>query len=309
MQTVYPGYPSRFSYKWSFRPTSLLWWLWLKFPQSLRARAYRVLIRWFQLGEKAHVSRLRFGIYAKTSHSPDEALAIEFVRAHTSIPVPQVLDVIPYSPKDESFPDSALLSALGPSYSWLTLMTALPGQPLFEDGVGIRLVDATEEQRAVVGNVLSDWISQLRNIPPSHPQRVCGFSGGSFKSHRISGRRVGPFDNPAEFHAQSFCTVVDPAADERVERLVAERPHKKYRICLTHGDLLLHNILADDNYRPIGLVDWECAAWMPEYWETASSFRSWFSRMFIWKDIVLDSFPKYEDDLLLEYHIQNTYDP
>ncbi|KAJ7811477.1 hypothetical protein B0H14DRAFT_2378319 [Mycena olivaceomarginata] len=35
----------------------------------------------------------------------------------------------------------------------------------------------------------------------------------------------------------------------------------------SHGDLLLHNVLAEADLHPAGIVDWERAAWMPEYWE------------------------------------------
>jgi Ser/Thr protein kinase RdoA (MazF antagonist) len=45
------------------------------------------------------------------------------------------------------------------------------------------------------------------------------------------------------------------------------------RICLTHGDLHLGNILviiSSDEPRQVrisGIVDWEQAGWYPEYWE------------------------------------------
>lgn len=46
------------------------------------------------------------------------------------------------------------------------------------------------------------------------------------------------------------------------------------RICLTHGDLHLGNILvvvSQDGDEPkitiSGIVDWEQAGWYPEYWE------------------------------------------
>ncbi|KAJ7806391.1 hypothetical protein B0H14DRAFT_2610457 [Mycena olivaceomarginata] len=43
--------------------------------------------------------------------------------------------------------------------------------------------------------------------------------------------------------------------------------NKSYRIHLVHGDLL-HNAFAEADLRPAGIVDWECVAWMLEYWET-----------------------------------------
>ncbi|KAJ7888922.1 hypothetical protein B0H14DRAFT_2336989, partial [Mycena olivaceomarginata] len=55
--------------------------------------------------------------------------------------------------------------------------------------------------------------------------------------------------------------------------------NKSYRIHLVHGDLLLHNVLAEADIRPAGIVDWEYAAWMLEYWETVSSSRGHYAYM------------------------------
>lgn len=278
---------------------SWLWSGWLCLPQQCRAITYRIFIR--LAGEETispHALRLPFGLYAKFCYQRDEALVTEYVRTRTTIPVPTILDHISvYYRRREC---------------WLTLMTALPGEPLLMAGKGSRLITATDEQVTHIQHVLTDWISQLRGLPPPHLQRVCGFLGGVFKSYRIGYDPVGPFDSPAEFHSQYFCTAYPDypdEADEGVKRLIVERPHKSYKIHLTHGDLLPHNILADDAYRPTGLIDWECAGWMPEYWETASSFRSAHSRAPVWKDIVRESFPKYDDDMSLEWRIQLWYDP
>jgi len=55
-------------------------------------------------------------------------------------------------------------------------------------------------------------------------------------------------------------------------RAIAARVRKKpYRICFTDGDISPSNILVDENYMPVGLIDWGCAAWMPKYWELTSS--------------------------------------
>lgn len=244
------------------------------------------------------VYKLPFGIYAKVVQVPDEALVMDFVRRNTTIPVPTVLDHV--------------FGSWGEYGPWLILMNALPGEPLFQQGQPIRLGTATEQQRLHISHVLSDWIGQLRRIPPPHPQRVSGFLGGPLLSYRIdSNNRVGPFANPAEFHAQEYCTAFPnypPQTDERTRCLIAERPSKQYRICLTHGDILPHNILADKNYVPTGLVDWECAAWMPEYWERAASFRSHFSRLYGWREIVLNGYPEYDDDMTLEQQIQTWFD-
>ncbi|KZT28713.1 hypothetical protein NEOLEDRAFT_1167245 [Neolentinus lepideus HHB14362 ss-1] len=42
-----------------------------------------------------------------------------------------------------------------------------------------------------------------------------------------------------------------------------------HRLVFTHNDVAPRNIMIadDDSGRITGLIDWECAAWLPEYWE------------------------------------------
>ncbi|KAF9512173.1 hypothetical protein BS47DRAFT_1394462 [Hydnum rufescens UP504] len=43
----------------------------------------------------------------------------------------------------------------------------------------------------------------------------------------------------------------------------------RHRLVFTHDDLALRNIMVadDDSGRIAALIDWECAAWLPDYWE------------------------------------------
>jgi aminoglycoside phosphotransferase len=242
--------------------------------------------------------RLPLGIYVKFCRLPDEALVMEYVRTQTTIPVPQVLDHITTAASFE--PDNRL---------FLLVMTALPGAPLFVQGTISRLVHATDEQRCLLETTIADWISQLRALSPLHPHHVSGFMGGPFLSYRIGLHPVGPFANVAQFHAQPFCTVWTKNPDDRIQSLIADRAAREYRIHLTHGDLLPHNIMADGACRATGLIDWECAGWMPEYWELASSTRVPFQRMYAWRNMYPRCFPRYDDDLTLELQIQKYWDP
>ncbi|KAK5112710.1 hypothetical protein LTR62_003808 [Meristemomyces frigidus] len=40
---------------------------------------------------------------------------------------------------------------------------------------------------------------------------------------------------------------------------------RQYRICSTHGDLGVQNILVRDG-KVVAILDWECAGWYAEYW-------------------------------------------
>lgn len=41
---------------------------------------------------------------------------------------------------------------------------------------------------------------------------------------------------------------------------------REYKICFTHGDLGVDNILIK-NGEAAAIIDWECMRWYPEYWE------------------------------------------
>ncbi|KAJ7891630.1 hypothetical protein B0H14DRAFT_2335605, partial [Mycena olivaceomarginata] len=79
--------------------------------------------------------------------------------------------------------------------------------------------------------------------------------------------------------------------------------NKSYRIHLVHGNLL-HNVFAEADLCPAGIVDWECVAWMLEYWETVSSSRGHYAYMWRWKDIWREAFPRYQAEVELDRETQ-----
>ncbi|KAJ7629395.1 hypothetical protein DFH06DRAFT_719388 [Mycena polygramma] len=293
--------PQIFRYQRIASLGSCLWSIWLYVPSSWRGRLYRALLSFLARPITSSNAYRLPGCYVKLCHSLDEALATEYVRMHTSIPVPKVLDVVQLP-----------AGSVHPSRSWLMISTVLPGTPLFIHGSGHRLhhEDASEQQVQRVCEYLRDWIAQLRGLECPFDKRVCGFTGGSIRSFRIGEEAVGPFACIADFHAHDSLTLPpsERAANPDLDRLVSIREtkskSKSYSIHLVHGDLLLHNILADADLRPTGIVDWECAAWMPEYWETVSSSRVHYARMWGWKDILREAFPRYETELELDRAIQ-----
>ena len=277
----------------------------MSFPNAVRARVYYILSNFLGVRFGSDTYRIPLGIYAKALDNPEEALATEFVRRHTTVPVPKVLDVI-----YDTFIGKAFHGK-----SFIMITKEIPGRPLYGVSPKFRIHTATPEQKEIFKNTLFDWLTQLRSIPPPHPHKISGFLGGGLRSYRIeSGIRAGPYKNPAELHRQNFCgaraDVPGMAEDPiRMQRLIDERPNKKYRICLTHGDLQPHNLLVDDAGRPCGLVDWECASWMPEYWEHTYALRMYLLRDEDWSGIWRSMFPEYEDDLDVELRTWLWYDP
>ncbi|KAI5894839.1 uncharacterized protein SCHCODRAFT_02726831 [Schizophyllum commune H4-8] len=99
------------------------------------------------------------------------------------------------------------------------------------------------------------------------------FLGEPFYSYRIVHEElVGPFALQEEFHASIY---------------------------LTHGDISPNNILVDDSYRHVSLVDFGCAAWMPEYWELTYPI---YGRQLYpgWVKAFTHMFPQYKEELAVE---------
>ncbi|ODA79942.1 hypothetical protein RJ55_05539 [Drechmeria coniospora] len=69
-----------------------------------------------------------------------------------------------------------------------------------------------------------------------------------------------------EFLLSSLFDQIPPPLREAFSRGM----RTNHRICLSHGDLALRNILLQEG-RIVGLVDWEDGGWYPEYWSMSSS--------------------------------------
>ena len=229
---------------------------------------------------------LPFGLYVKYGHASEvtisEALVTQYVSLHTNIPVPIILDVLSDSDGD-----------------MYIIMTCLPGREVARMPRNLDEYSALEMDTFVA--TIGVWLGQLRALGPSpYGDTVCGFTGGSFQSFRIDhNRTVGPFASQEEFYRQRYNRLPDEA-DASIRVLGARlRSQKRYRICLTHGDISPNNILVDDHYKPVGLVDWGCAAWMPEYWElTYALYRR--QRYSGWVKAFTQVFPQYQDEVTVE---------
>jgi hypothetical protein len=86
---------------------------------------------------------------------------------------------------------------------------------------------------------------------------------------------------------------------------VHSTPH---RFCLTHNDLSPTNILIDDDHRLTAIIDWECVAWLPEYWEYTRSH--WHRELYIELGLLMDDVVgKWPEELEVEQEFWKYTDP
>ncbi|KAJ5627282.1 hypothetical protein N7528_004709 [Penicillium herquei] len=184
-----------------------------------------------------------------------EPNALKLVEKHATIPAPQLVDFGEYD---------------GKTY---VIMTMIPGQQL--DSV-FHLMSYEERDRLTED--LVDCVAQLRRIPNNTPYRFANTVGGSIYDHRIPDNEpVGPFNDETDFNNYLLsyigCTL-DKALRENGEPISMRQDHVSY---FTHCDFHPSNILMQ-NGRLSGIVDWECAGYMPDYWECIKARRaSWNS--------------------------------
>ena len=201
--------------------------------------------------------RIPAGMYAKIGPERvirlSEGQALRHIHAHTSgIPVPRVIDNFTHK---------------GVTY---LIMTRLPGYPL-NDSDRYFEIDSRVEQ--LLSAQLTSLLAPLRALPPPS-DAICGFDGGPIYDVRVrypDGKPAGPWSSVSEFHEDLLrrtCGLKFPEhVDSEAALDVIKRAHaRQHRVCLTHNDLGPHNLLVDDDWNITGIVDWEAAAWMPEYW-------------------------------------------
>ncbi|RMZ90126.1 hypothetical protein DV736_g2651, partial [Chaetothyriales sp. CBS 134916] len=168
---------------------------------------------------------------AKLDSFPTEAAATEYVRQHTTIPVPKISKV--YSAAD------------GQQH---IVMERLPG--------------------TCATDTVAGW-SQDQKEPPS-PQFIGSVgtaSKGQLIDDRLSVNPCSPFDTIADFHTYlRFGRPLDHWFDMSDVTKVHTQP-ENYMPKFAHSDLYPKNILVSPDGHITGIIDWEYAGWYPDYWE------------------------------------------
>ncbi|KAI0528038.1 kinase-like domain-containing protein [Xylaria bambusicola] len=176
-----------------------------------------------------------------TDH-PNEATVLRFIRANTTIPVPEVF-----------------------SSDWDRItMEYVDGQTLKQAWSVL-----TPDQRSDILDQLRGYIAQLRALKGTKIGRLDGQGAvvpGIFK------RSGGPFATLVEFQEW----LVKPHKGLRSQSMywhqITTHLSAECPIVFTHGDIAARNIIVRDG-KIVALLDWEFSGWYPEYGEYVFALR------------------------------------
>lgn len=219
---------------------------------------------------------------------------MQYISTHTSIPVPAVLDF--WNPRDDSgailmewFPDTRTVGEAWPMLS--------------------------EEQKSIITNQIRGYVDQLRELKqPLHKHgQICAIDGTAFWDTRIKlDRPVGPFSSEETFNNYRL-SLLDRYRQSKISSMkvkaLESNLHIDHQVVFTHGDLNERNILIDNNCKVVAILDWETAAWMPEYWEHVKAMGN--GRIKDWSKYAIDFAPAFPQELEIdnEFLIINGFAP
>ncbi|KAI1162987.1 kinase-like domain-containing protein [Nemania serpens] len=176
-----------------------------------------------------------------TDH-PNEVLALGFVKANTTIPVPEVI-----------------------SSDWDRItMEYIRGETLQQAWPVL-----TPNQRLNILAQLRGYIAQMRALGGMHLGRL---DGQGVVVPNIMTRSGGPFATLTEFHDW----LVKPPKRLRSQSMywhqITTQLSAECPIVFTHGDIAARNIIVRDG-NIVALLDCEFAGWYPEYWDYVFTLR------------------------------------
>ncbi|KAF3491081.1 uncharacterized protein GIQ15_00598 [Arthroderma uncinatum] len=209
-------------------------------------------------------------------HRVAEAEVMRFVRANTSIPVPEVYNV---------YTDEA-------TNRGIILMEYIEGcvlQDVWDE--------LDQEQRQNIISQLKSFIEQLRSFKGD----FIGSFDGTYCEDPVFCAELGgfgPYKTEQEFNdglIRAMRLSGDSTWVDQVARFVKALP--PHEIVLTHSDLAPRNILVRGD-KVVALLDWEMAGYYPEYWEYVKAlyYPKWTSGWI--KDAAIEK-------ILKPYHLEH----
>ncbi|KAI0857616.1 kinase-like domain-containing protein [Xylaria cubensis] len=173
---------------------------------------------------------------------PNEATVLRFVKANTTIPVPEVL-----------------------SSDWDRItMEYIEGQTLKQAWPVL-----TPDQRSDILDQLRGYIAQLRALKGTQLGRL---DGQGVVVPSIMTRSGGPFATLAELHDWLVKPPLRLQSESMYWHQITTHLSSECPIVFTHGDIAARNIMVR-NGKIVALLDWEFGGWYPEYWDYVFALR------------------------------------
>lgn len=177
-----------------------------------------------------------------SNNVPNEIVALRFVKAYTTIPVPEVI-----------------------SSDWdRVTLEYIEGQTLQQAWPVL-----TPSQRSDIMTQLSGYIAQMRALSGLYIGRL---DGQSAVVPSVMTRLGGPFRTMSDFHDWLANPTRRQIAQSVYWHQITTQLGADYPIVFTHGDIAARNIMIRDG-RIVAILDWEFAGWYPEYWEYVFAMR------------------------------------
>lgn len=203
-----------------------------------------------------------------------EATTMEFLRKHTSLPIPKVYCAFKHGNRT------------------YIVMERIRGRVIVDGWL-----QRTDESRAQLLAQLKGYLDEMRALEPPVPGMVQGVYGSKLEDFRVGVNGIGgygPFPSVSAFHHFLVSGIgVLPGGLPDMNRLAQFYADSTHKACFTHGDLSALNILVKGD-KVVGIIDWEMAGWYPEYWEYSNAWNV-HPYLDFWRDEVpkyLDAYPR-----------------
>ncbi|KAK0493423.1 kinase-like domain-containing protein [Armillaria luteobubalina] len=228
---------------------------------------------------------LPFNLVLKRNPRAREAEGIAMSLARSmGIPAPRFISYGEHSPNTRSREGYILMSRIPGK----TLKSAIPS--------------LSPDELHTIMQELAEILARMRSYSNPWGTRVCGVDGKDIYGGRVPGRHINACDDEHSFYATLLQSTLirdeeGLAMLETAKKMTTLFPHD---IVFTHGDLWDHNIMVDQGHIT-GIVDWEWAGWLPEYWEYTSIIQ-WTGIRMPWA-LRLASLPGYKYSEEMEYDL------